>query len=186
MSNFNRVGVDVPAGTIFNSWTVLKEVPKDERPYRRERFFVCRCICGNEAKITYKSLKYNKSKACTKCRQRRSMETSKKKWNPIEAPSYYLIPLTMNKFAKIDKEDLSKIIEHAWCYNMGYAFTRICGKVIGMHYLINETPEGFCTHHINGDKLDNRKNNLTAHSRKEHVNIHRETLTEAKLDRKRV
>lgn len=62
----------------------------------------------------------------------------------------------------IDKEDLEKIKNYKWCLNgYGYVMTKINGKTTFLHRLIfnnlfirNEID------HRNGNKLDNRKNNL--------------------------
>lgn len=70
------------------------------------------------------------------------------------------IELTQGKFALIDPDDLIKIGQYKWYLMNGYAATQINKKKVYMHRLINNTPEGFETDHINGDKLDNRKENL--------------------------
>ncbi len=80
------------------------------------------------------------------------------------------IPLTKGKFALVDDEDFERLNKLRWFYSDGgYAHTSVfMGKVEGkyktnhirMHRFINNTPDGFITDHINGDKLDNRKENL--------------------------
>lgn len=75
------------------------------------------------------------------------------------------IPLTKGKFAIVDNEDFKKISQHKWHLStQGYAFRcfRENGKMknILMHRLINKTQKGKLTDHIDGDKLNNRRNNL--------------------------
>lgn len=81
------------------------------------------------------------------------------------------IPLSdkLEKFALVDDEDFEYLSQWKWYFSKnGYAarkqriglrkFNK--QKLIYMHRLINKTPEGFQTDHINRDKLDNRKENL--------------------------
>ena len=83
--------------------------------------------------------------------------------------------------AIIDKEDLEKVRAFGnWYMNDGgYAVkkTRIAGRNVSvrMHALINATPKGWHTDHINGNKLDNRKANLrTATAQLNAWNVHKE------------
>lgn len=69
-------------------------------------------------------------------------------------------------YALVDDEDFDFVDKFSpWYENeQGYAVkkTRIKGKnlSIRMHALINNTPKGLVTDHINGKRLDNRKQNL--------------------------
>lgn len=80
------------------------------------------------------------------------------------------IELTKGKYALIDDKDFELVSNYSWYYCDGYAMS---GKYIGnyktktilMHRLINDTPDGFDTDHINRDKLDNRKINLRSVTR---------------------
>lgn len=73
-------------------------------------------------------------------------------------------------YAIIDSDDYDKVIAYGKWYenSSGYAVkkTRIKGKNVSirMHMLVNNTPIGcgFHTDHINGNRLDNRKENLRA------------------------
>lgn len=61
----------------------------------------------------------------------------------------------------IDAEDYNKVIRYRWRYNKGYAETKVEGKTTGAHRLIMNIPiKDKVVDHINGNKLDNRKNNL--------------------------
>lgn len=82
------------------------------------------------------------------------------------------IPLTKGKFALVDDGDYEWLMQRKWQYlKIGYAACSDWGhgnrKMIYMHRLINNTPDGKLTDHINLDKLDNRRKNLRLCSRSE-------------------
>lgn len=66
----------------------------------------------------------------------------------------------------VDSEDYQKICSHAWSILKGkrsktyYATSHIKGKTILMHRLIMDAEKGSIFDHINGNGLDNRKENL--------------------------
>src|SRR5688572_24444050 len=76
-----------------------------------------------------------------------------------------LIPLTQGKFAKVDDADYECLSQWKWMVtHYGYA-CRFLQKdkkkrVIWMHRVINNTPDGMLTDHVNHDTLDNRRENL--------------------------
>lgn len=80
------------------------------------------------------------------------------------------IPLNHGKYAIVDDEDYEELSKYRWRFDKnGYASRTVYlgggkknQKQIGvyMHKLINKTPDGFHTDHINRNKLDNRKCNL--------------------------
>lgn len=75
------------------------------------------------------------------------------------------IPLTQGYSTKVDDEDYTELSKYKWQYHRGYA-RRASYDVNGtfhsvfMHRVINDTPKGFETDHINRDRLDNRRSNL--------------------------
>jgi len=72
-----------------------------------------------------------------------------------------LIPLSNGDFAKVDDADFEWLSQRKWyLHPKGYAAEMSRGKFSWMHRLINNTPAGIQTDHINGDKLDNRRENL--------------------------
>jgi hypothetical protein len=79
-----------------------------------------------------------------------------------------LIPLTRGQFAIVDDEDFEFLAQWKWHAlkqpKTHYAArtVKIEGRktTIWMHRLINGTPDGSLTDHINGDGLDNRRENL--------------------------
>lgn len=71
------------------------------------------------------------------------------------------------KFALVDDDDYEYLSQYKWrCDATGYARYSVYSKpkrtilTILMHRLILNTPDGFDTDHINGDRLDNRRSNL--------------------------
>jgi hypothetical protein len=73
------------------------------------------------------------------------------------------IELTQGRYTLVDNTDYEWLMGWTWSYaKVGYAaaWDASTKKVIYLHRLLNETPRGYSTDHINGDKLDNRRNNL--------------------------
>lgn len=89
-----------------------------------------------------------------------------------------LMPLTQGKFAMVDDEDFDYLSQWKWGISKGYATRKsylgfIDGKhkrgFFSMHRVINKTLVGMDTDHINGDRLDNRKENLRSATRTENI-----------------
>lgn len=75
-----------------------------------------------------------------------------------------IIKITKGKEVLVDDEDFEYLNQFKWYFNGRYALHTTGGrknpKKIRMHVLINKTPSGYDTDHINGNGLDNRKENL--------------------------
>lgn len=67
------------------------------------------------------------------------------------------VPLSKGYHTIIDPEDFPRISARRWSYSKGYAWNF---RVSALHRLILNTEDGFSTDHINGNGLDNRKQNL--------------------------
>lgn len=66
------VGHSFSPGAVFGDWTVLSAVPSAERTIRKGRQVLCRCKCGNEAKIATSQLITGASRSCWPCGQQRA------------------------------------------------------------------------------------------------------------------
>jgi len=74
------------------------------------------------------------------------------------------IELSQGRVALVDDDIFEEINTYKWYYHYGYA-VRNYGKYphrkrLQMHREIIGTPDGFVTDHINGNTLDNRRENL--------------------------
>ena len=72
-------------------------------------------------------------------------------------------PLTQGKYATVDDADYEALSRFKWYFNNGYARRNKKPRGVGllhMHRVIANTPNGMFTDHINGNKLDNRRENL--------------------------
>jgi len=91
-----------------------------------------------------------------------------------------LIPVGIDLFAIVDDDLAGGLAKFHWrprqyrrCI---YAVTKV-GKVpnritFNMHRLIAKTPFGMVCHHINGNPMDNRRENLVNMSKKAHTLLH--------------
>jgi hypothetical protein len=77
---------------------------------------------------------------------------------------YIEIPLTQGRTSKIDRSDLNAVAHYNWCSSSHtgkkYAVSRIDGKVRYLHRFLFGFPARVHVDHINGDTLDNRRENL--------------------------
>jgi len=72
-----------------------------------------------------------------------------------------VVQLTRGKVAKIDLEDVEEVSKYNWfATKQGYVLRNDSEGMMRLHRLINKTPEGLYTDHINRDTLDNRRCNL--------------------------
>lgn len=62
--------------------------------------------------------------------------------------------------AIIDKEEIFRISKYKWHFHRYAKSKNKDGSVVYMHRLVKNAPKGTIVDHINGDTLDNRKNNL--------------------------
>lgn len=71
------------------------------------------------------------------------------------------IPLSQGKFATVDDADYDWLAKHKWSYDpKGYAMRRSANVTIYMHRVVLNASGPVTVDHVNGDGLDNRRENL--------------------------
>ena len=71
------------------------------------------------------------------------------------------IPLSQGKFAAVDDADYDWLAKHKWTYDYkGYAMRRSANVTIYMHRVVLNASGPVMVDHVNGDGLDNRRENL--------------------------
>lgn len=78
--------------------------------------------------------------------------------------------------AIVDDEDVNELVTRRWHMNaFGYAVHKLWNKktkkyeLLWMHRVVNKTPPGLCTDHINHNKIDNRKSNLRTATKRQNA-----------------
>lgn len=86
------------------------------------------------------------------------------------------IPLTRNRVAILSDQDYPAVASYKWCateaYGHFYAVREANGMRVYMHREVAGAPTGLFVHHMNGNTLDNRRDNLAVLTNAEHVTLH--------------
>lgn len=88
-----------------------------------------------------------------------------------DEPGVMLVPLTQNKYAKIDAADADTVSQYKWCAakvttkewrELFYAMSRTHKpkKTIYLHRIVMDPPKGMEIDHENGDTLDCTRTNM--------------------------
>jgi HNH endonuclease/AP2 domain len=87
-----------------------------------------------------------------------------------------LIPLTQGKSAIVSDEDYSELAQHKWCYQPpGYAgrrkkFGHRDYRIVYMHReIMGCASVGKVVDHVNGNRIDNRRENLRACDHRDNI-----------------
>ena len=158
-------------GVRFGNLVVIKKNGHHIRKSgRKEILWECQCDCGNIKNVTKSNLQNGGTYSCG-CVQKTNRYKLHRGLVVNNCGDYCTIELFDKSIAMFDTEDYEKVCSKNWHLNRnGYACN---GKGTPMHRAILKTNDmDKVIHHINGNKLDNRKVNLAVMTRKEHTLLH--------------
>lgn len=157
-------------GCKFGRLTVVCRAGTYRRPSgTSEPTWKCVCDCGNEVVVSSSNL--GKSTLSCGCLQKENRYGARRE-NEYEIKGDVITAVAFGgeKFI-VNTCDLETIKEHRWHINNDGYITDGHGNTL--HRIIMNPSNGMDVHHINGDKLDNRRCNLLMLTRSEHTSLHR-------------
>lgn len=152
-------------GQRFGRLTVLSRAEDYVDPHGNHRIkWLCRCDCGNKCEILSIMLRNGGTRSCGCLRRETSRDKASKNNEYIIFDDHAEIILNSGHRALIDVEDVEFCKKHYWYENdQGYVLSNgdDRGKNIRLHRLLMHIEnDSSVVDHINGNPLDNRKQNL--------------------------
>ena len=157
------------SGKTFGRLTVIRKGENDKNGHFR---WICFCSCSPDKEIirTVAQLKRVTYPSCGCMRQEET-----KRSNKYIFEKDYVVGTVKDLTFTIDIEDFEKIRYRSWSLDKdNYLKAKFDNKTIRMHRMLMDCPDEFQVDHIDGNVLDNRKNNLrivtkTENSRNRHT-----------------
>ena len=149
-------------GQIFGRLEVIGRAPNYITPKGQSKtVWYCKCSCGNNDVIPVigTHLRSCHTTSCGCVQKERAIEASTKrnKYDEINGIGYIGDDIQFY----FSPEDFDKIKDHSWYLsNDKYVQTRINNKIVGIHRVIMDAPDGMCVDHIDHNTLNNRRENL--------------------------
>lgn len=152
--------------------TVLCREGTYQRPSgNKEPTWRCRCECGNEVVVLSSNLKKKNTLSCGCLQTENRFGPKRETRYEIRGDLVYIKTFESKDFV-ISLCDLDMVIAHRWRINASGYVADENGNTI--HRVLMNPPSVMDVHHINGDKLDNRRSNLLMLTRSEHTSLHHE------------
>lgn len=143
--------------------TIMEVVGKTKYGQYRVK---CLCDCGNEKEVNMPNLYSGSVRSCGCIVKERMRKMAKDRVQPndyyIDDSVVHIISSNTKEIILIDEDDVEKVLKHRWLVDhTGYVRTTINSKIIYLHrFILDAENDEQKVDHINGNKLDNRKNNL--------------------------
>ena len=150
--------------------TVLGREGTYQRPSgNKEPTWRCKCDCGNEVVVLSSNLKKKNTLSCGCLQTENRYGAKRETMYYIRDDIAYAKTYDGTEFF-VDACDANSIINHRWHRDgNGYVADEHGNKI---HRVLMQPPENMDVHHINGNKLDNKRRNLLILTRPEHTALH--------------
>lgn len=157
-------------GKKFGRLTVLCREGTYQRPSgNKEPTWRCVCECGNEIVVLSSNLKKKNTLSCG-CLQSENRNTPRRETAYKIIDGLVHVDTYSGETFIVNECDLESVVNHRWRTNdCGYPVDEH-GNTI--HRFLMNPPDGMDVHHINENKLDNRRRNLLMLTRSEHTSLH--------------
>lgn len=158
-------------GRKFGRLTVLGRSGTYQRPSgNKEPTWLCKCECGNEVVVMSSNLKKKGNTLSCGCLQTENRFGARRE-TECEIRGDVVCAKTFEGAEFIVSVcDLDTVKLHRWRINASGYVADEHGRTI--HRTLMSPPSVMDVHHINGDKLDNRRSNLLMMTRYEHTSLH--------------
>lgn len=155
----NRINL---VGNRYGRWTVLSRAKNTTKGHNH--YWNCLCDCKDRTikKVAGSSLLSGSSKSCG-CLNIELLTERFKRYNDYDLSGDFGIGYDQKgREFYFDLEDYNKIKEHCWCVDNKdkYVCTLIEGKRFRLHNIVMGDKDGKVIDHIDGNRVDNRKENL--------------------------
>jgi hypothetical protein len=141
-------------GQQFNRWNVQRFSHID---HRGEAYWLCCCECGTVKEIAGYSLRKGTSKGCSNCRPYNRLTGSE--CEIVDGKAVFTT--SRGRKFQISTSDVELVKKYKWSIARdGYPVANVDGVTKKLHYYLMGKVSDCYIDHINGDKLDNRRENL--------------------------
>lgn len=161
--------IDMTGKKIGRLTVICREGTYQRPSGNEEPTWRCVCECGNEVVVHASNLKKRNTLSCG-CLQGESRKEPRRETEYEVRGEVAYVKAFDGAEVVVNSCDLDYVLSHRWHLNgHGYAVDE---HGITMHRALMFPPDCMDIHHINGNKLDNRRSNLLMLTRSEHTALH--------------
>lgn len=161
--------IDLTGMRVGRLTVVCREGTYQRPSGNKEPTWRCVCDCGNEIVVHSCNLKKANTLSCG-CLQKENRKIPHRKTQyRVDGDIAYIKTYDGIEFF-VNSCDLDLVLQHRWHTNCSGHVATEYG--IPIHRLLMNSPKNMDVHHINGNKLDNRRINLIMMTRSEHTALH--------------